>query len=210
MRRPFDRSRTRGCGRSARETRVSVRLVEAEHERAPDAVLVHHPEQLVGRPRIPSMSSPRWVCASKISTSDGNSRRTSSRQVARSSCARSSASIKVCQASLCRADVDRARADQSAGQLLLHDVRRPAGSSRAGEERGRVAAGMRAIRARRRPRTRRSSRAAGRDTSRATRRSPPARALLRPRRGASPVASPCVLAPSHADPRRGKRGGRSP
>ena len=50
-------------------------------------------EQLLVAPRMPSMSSPRCVWASKMSAPAGSSARSSASKAAKSSCARSSGSL---------------------------------------------------------------------------------------------------------------------
>ena len=111
-------------------------------------------------------------------------------------------------------------AGSAAGQLLLDDVRRPAAGAGAGEHRGRDAAGTCASRARRRPRTRRSSRGAGPDAARVAQRSPPFRGrrhldarraelLRRPPEDAGPRVLGAVDAVAEAhDPVAPRQGGR--
>ena len=108
---------------------MPVGLVEAEHERAADAVLVHHREQLFGKAahavdvatevdvRVEDLD----VCG-KLAQDARRARRRAARAPARAR----SPSLQLRQASLGRADVDRARPDQPPGRHLLDDVRRPA------------------------------------------------------------------------------------
>ena len=91
--RPFERGgeRERAVVRRA-EAGMAVGLVEAEHEGARDAVAVHDPTRARRRsPTIPSMSSPRCVCASKMSAPSGSSARSSSSRTRRTAPARARA-----------------------------------------------------------------------------------------------------------------------
>ena len=70
------------------ERRPAIRLVEAEHETARDAVAVEQPAQLVVVAPHAVDVVPRCRCASKISALSGSSRRTSASYSANRSCAR--------------------------------------------------------------------------------------------------------------------------